>query len=432
MVGLVGIGVGPSNLSLAALAEPVQDLRAVFFEARPEFRWHPGLLDDEAMMQTSYLKDLVTLVDPTSRFSFLSFLHRTGRLYRFVVADPPHVSRIEFEQYLRWTAQQLPTVHFGARVRSVAFECGVFVVRTADREPVLAENVVLGTGLTPSVPDCALHLSEEEPDDLVHSHHFDLRRPDVTGRRVLVVGGGQSGAELFLRLTRTGDGAPGEVTWLSSRPNFLPLDDTPFTNELFFPPYVRHFHALPGGQRQRALAQQRFASDGIDADTLTLIYRRLYALDFLSAPAPRYRLLPGHRLVGLTRRPTGGFDAVAARPGGREVLRADVVLLCTGYRNTAPDCLAPLAGRIPRGADGYQVGLDFSVEWQGPRDRRIYVQNAARHSHGVADPNLSLAAWRSAVILNSVVGRRVYDVDDCSGAIRWPHDRPADTKEVLR
>jgi lysine N6-hydroxylase len=29
----------------------------------------------------SYLKDLVTLVDPTSRYSFLNFLVREGRIY---------------------------------------------------------------------------------------------------------------------------------------------------------------------------------------------------------------------------------------------------------------------------------------------------------------------------------------------------------------
>jgi lysine N6-hydroxylase len=29
---------------------------------------------------------------------------------------------------------------------------------------------------------------------------------------------------------------------------------------------------------------------------------------------------------------------------------------------------------------------------------------------GVADPNLSLMAWRSAIIANSLLGRQVYDV----------------------
>jgi len=35
---------------------------------------------------------------------------------------------------------------------------------------------------------------------------------------------------------------------------------------------------------------------------------------------------------------------------------------------------------------------------------RVYVQNAERHSHGVGAPDLGLAAWRSAVILNDLTG----------------------------
>jgi lysine N6-hydroxylase len=416
---LVGIGVGPSNLSLAALADRVPGLRAAFLESRPTFRWHPGLLDNDALMQTSYLKDLVTPVDPTSRYSFLSFLREHGRLYRFMVANPPHVSRIEFEQYYRWVADQLASVRFGARAESIELRNGLFTVRTAS-ETLYARSVVLATGRTPTIPDCARPWLGA---DVLHASDYDLIAPHVAGRRVVVVGGGQTGAELFLRLVRAGTSGPREITWCSSRPNFLPLDDTPFTNELFFPNYVAHFRALPGARRQVALAQQRLASDGIDTGTLTELYRRLYALDFLGEPRLRYRLLPGHRLVDLTRGPDG-LEAVAEGDGGgREAIGADVVILCTGFDYTPPACLAPLAHRIRRTDAGYRVADDFAIDWDGPADRRIYIQNAARHTHGIADPNLSLAAWRSAVIVNSVCGRPVYDVAGGSAAIQWPHDK---------
>jgi lysine N6-hydroxylase len=415
---LVGVGLGPANLSLAALADPVRQLRAVFFEAQPDFRWHPGLFDVNALIQTSYLKDLVTPIDPTSRYSFLHFLHQTRRLYRFVVANPAHVSRVEFEQYYGWVAAQLPNVRFSARVESIDFHGDEFAVRAAGRT-TFARSVVLGTGLTPRVPECARPLLG---GDILHASDFDLIVPQVTDRRVVLVGGGQTGAELFLRLVQCGRGGPREIVWLSSRPNFLPLDDTPFTNELFFPNYVRHFRDLPPDERRRTLERQRLASDGIDAGTLAQVYQRLYTLDFLAEPGLGYRLLPGHRLVDLAKR-SDGVDVVAERTGGqRETLSADVVVLCTGFAYERPACLAPLADRIAWTADGYRVRADFSIEWDGPTDRRIYVQNAARHSHGIADPNLSLAAWRSAVIVNSICGRSVYDVDDCSSAVAWPDD----------
>ncbi|MGY3683438.1 lysine/ornithine N-monooxygenase [Streptomyces sp. TE33382] len=38
----------------------------------------------------------------------------------------------------------------------------------------------------------------------------------------------------------------------------------------------------------------------------------------------------------------------------------------------------------------------------------VYVQNAERHTHGVGAPDLGLAAWRSATILNNLTGTDPY------------------------
>ncbi|MEU1851316.1 hypothetical protein ABZ499_19070 [Streptomyces sp. NPDC019990] len=72
--------------------------------------------------------------------------------------------------------------------------------------------------------------------------------------------------------------------------------------------------------------------------------------------------------------------------------------------------MAPLDTRLRRDSGMLVVGDDFSVAWDGPAENRIYLQNGARHSWGVADPNLSLLAWRSAVILNSMLGETRYPV----------------------
>ena len=63
---LAGIGVGPFNLSLAALADGLPELRWAHFESRPAFSWHPGLMIDGATLQVPFLADLVSLADPAS------------------------------------------------------------------------------------------------------------------------------------------------------------------------------------------------------------------------------------------------------------------------------------------------------------------------------------------------------------------------------
>jgi len=53
--GAVGVGVGPFNLSLAALLAPFTGFRVRFFDKTADFQWHPGLLFPEATIQVSYL-----------------------------------------------------------------------------------------------------------------------------------------------------------------------------------------------------------------------------------------------------------------------------------------------------------------------------------------------------------------------------------------
>jgi lysine N6-hydroxylase len=61
---VVAVGCGPFNLGLAALATGVDGLGLAVFEDRPEFTWHRGLMFGDAMLQVSFLADLVSLVEP--------------------------------------------------------------------------------------------------------------------------------------------------------------------------------------------------------------------------------------------------------------------------------------------------------------------------------------------------------------------------------
>jgi hypothetical protein len=103
---LVGVGFGPSNLGLAiAVAERAGPaLTARFVERQERFGWHRGMLIDGTVMQVSFLKDLVTLRNPASEYSFLSYLHERGRLVDFINYGSPFPTRIEFHDYLEWAA----------------------------------------------------------------------------------------------------------------------------------------------------------------------------------------------------------------------------------------------------------------------------------------------------------------------------------------
>ena len=125
----VGIGCGPSNLSIASLLHGQAEVRSIFFDMKPEFSWHSGMLLPDASLQVSLFKDLVTLADPGNRFSFISYLHVHGRLLRFLNARFDQLSRVEFADYLRWAAHANENIHFGERVENVDFDGGFILVR---------------------------------------------------------------------------------------------------------------------------------------------------------------------------------------------------------------------------------------------------------------------------------------------------------------
>ena len=112
---LVGIGFGPSNLAMAiAVAEHNQATRpgeppltARFLERQASFGWHRGMLIDDATMQVSFLKDLATLRNPGSDFTFLRFLHERGRLIDFINHKTLFPLRAEFHEYFDWAAARV-------------------------------------------------------------------------------------------------------------------------------------------------------------------------------------------------------------------------------------------------------------------------------------------------------------------------------------
>ena len=192
---VLGIGVGPFNLGLAALAEPIAELDAVFWDARPHFSWHPGLMLDDATLQVPFLADLVTMADPTSRWSFLAWLKATDRLYPFYLREDFHPLRREYSDYCRWVADQLLSVQWGRRVVAVEHDGEAYRARSADGGVVRARRLVLGVGSTPSLPGC---LAGMQDDRIVHTADYLPSRDRLRrSRRITVLGSGQSAAEVY-------------------------------------------------------------------------------------------------------------------------------------------------------------------------------------------------------------------------------------------
>ena len=150
---VIGVGIGPFNLGLAALLDGVARRRRPLLRRTRAVRLASGMLLADVEVQVPFLADLVTLADPTSPHSFLAYLHDCGRLYRFYFHERWHVLRREFDAYYRWVAARLARLRFGARVEAVRPRPGGgWSVDARRRREHRARAVVLGVGSVPAVP----------------------------------------------------------------------------------------------------------------------------------------------------------------------------------------------------------------------------------------------------------------------------------------
>ncbi|MFD0040149.1 lysine N(6)-hydroxylase/L-ornithine N(5)-oxygenase family protein [Streptomyces anulatus] len=424
---LLGVGAGPFNLSLAALADGVPGLRTAFHEQRAAFHWHPGLLIEGATLQVPFLADLVSLVEPTSPWSYLNYLKIRRRLFPFYFAEHFHIHRTEFDDYLRWVSTELPATRFGHRVDTVAWDPGqdAFAVEFTRLGPdgetrttglTHARNLALGVGTAPHVPEPLRELVQDPAAAVLHSaDYLSQRNRLLAARHITVVGSGQSGAEVLLDLLRSRpEGAEG-LTWLARTPAFAPMEYSKIGLEQFTPDYTRYFHGLPQATRDRLLPRQWQLYKGVSGDTLGDIHDELYRRS-LGGGWPDVTLTPGIEVTGAAVTEAGRIE-LGVEHGQQEArgrLVTDAVVLATGYRERPVDLLlAALDPYVVRDEAGRpQVDAAQRLVLAPEITGSVFVQNAERHTHGVGTPDLGLAAWRSAVIVNALTGKEFYPLPE--------------------
>jgi L-ornithine N5-monooxygenase len=408
---LAGIGFGPSNLALAiALREQSPSVDVLFLEKQPRFGWHRGMLIEGTTMQVSFLKDLATMRNPSSEFSFLNYLKAKDRLVDFINHKTMFPSRVEFHDYLEWAAARFASqVEFNSEVVAVrpvvtdgaVVACDVTVRRGGDPDRLVtrrARNLAVATGLEPRLPD-----GLTAGPRIWHTRDLMDRLPELgQPRRLLVVGAGQSAAEaadfLHQRFPRT------EVCAVFTKYGYTPADDSPFANGIFDPAAVDHFYGASDDVKRMLMAYHSSTNySAVDLDVINALYRRVYQEKV--SGEQRLRVMNVSRVVELAEQPGLVRTVVEFLPTGeRTVLDADVVVCATGYRSGDPlALLGELGEHCLRRDDGsLRVERDYRLATTDDVRCGIYVQGATEHTHGISSTLLSNTAVRAGEIARSL------------------------------
>ncbi|MGW7439108.1 lysine N(6)-hydroxylase/L-ornithine N(5)-oxygenase family protein [Streptomyces sp. NPDC054849] len=422
----IGIGFGPSNVAMAiAVSEHnarvggPDAISARFFEQQPNFGWHRGMLIDDATMQVSFLKDLVTLRNPASEFSFLCYLKSNGRLIDFINHKNLFPLRVEFHDYFEWAAAKVDDM--------VSYAHEVVGVTPVTRDGVVeyldvtvrsgeglarhrARNLVVGTGLRPVMPD-----GVERTDRVWHNSDLLTKVDALEGSapsRFVVVGAGQSAAENVAYLHRRFPEA--EICAVFSRYGYSPADDSGFANRIFDPAAVDDYFTAPESIKRRLMDYHGNTNYSVvDIDLIDDLYRQMYQEKVLGTE--RLRFLNVSRLTDVKETPAKVHATVQSLVTGEETpLDADIVVFATGYRPADPlGLLGEVADRCLRDEEGrVRVERDYRIATDAGLRCGIYVQGGTEHTHGITSSLLSNTAVRVGEILDSLLGRSLKPVSD--------------------
>jgi len=406
---IAGIGIGPFNLGLAALAQSRTKLKSIFFDQNDSFNWHPGMLLSGTKLQVPFHADLVTLADPRSPFSFLSFLQAKDSLFRFTIREVHYPFRKQYNAYCRWVADQLKNLRFNLRCLSISYDRGknyymiqVISSRTNRKKTYLARRIVIGVGTKPYMPECL----EPGLKNAFHSENYLLNKSLLNNcNRITIIGSGQSAAEIFDDLISTGK----YLYWITRSVRYFPLDYSKFSLEMTSPDYIDHFYSLTQKVKDNILALQSGLYKGINSELINTIYEKLYESSLDNPVNSKYHLNPNCRLVKAECDGSKILCSLEHNESGQRFQHStDALIMATGYCYRTPTFLDPLKEYIFWDDQGrYSVRRNYSIDL----NNTIFIQNGELHTHGFNAPDLGMGPYRNSIILNSILGKEVFRIE---------------------
>jgi L-ornithine N5-oxygenase len=377
---LIGVGFGPSNLALAiALQErgPSQgELDVLFLDKQADYRWHGNTLVTQSELQISFLKDLVTLRNPTSPYSFVNYLKHHGRLVDFINLGTFYPCRMEYNDYLRWVAGQFTEQsRYGEEVLTIEpvlhnhqVEALRVISRDSEGQQLVrtARSVVVSAGGTPRIPE-AFKALKGDSRVFHHSQYLSqmAKQPCVNNQpmSIAIIGGGQSAAEAFIDLN----------------------------TDLVF--------QQNSAERERLVNEYHNTNYSVvDIDLIERIYGIFYRQKVSGIARHAFRTLTTVESATATER---GIElAVRNNATGEVTVRLyDAVVLATGYeRQMHRKLLAPLEEYL----GDFEVDRNYKLITDERCKAGLYMQGFCQASHGLSDTLLSVLPVRADEIAGSL------------------------------
>jgi len=407
---LIGVGFGPSNIALSITLEEKchtdnKSMDVLFLEKQASFAWHPNMLLKDADMQISFLKDLATPRNPSSKYTFLNYLHSKGRLQSFTNLKTFFPSRYEFNDYLTWCASHFDHIcEYNREVTSItpvlheedSQNVQLLKVNSKDvngnEQEYLTRSIVIAVGGYGFIPDSFKHVKNDSR--VFHSSTYlkELNKQKNL-EKVAVIGAGQSAAEIFMDLYS--NQVP-NIDLITRSWAFKPSDDSPFVNEIFNPEFTDYVFNNSTDKRAELAAEYKSTNYAApDLDLIQQIYNVFYEQQVIDKHP--HSLLRGYEVSNAELTEEGVTLKINdLNNSGTSINNTyDAVILATGYlRNTHEKLLAP----VKRYMSDYTIERNYNIVSDEGFQPIVFLQGCCESTHGLSDTLLSNLSVRTEEI----------------------------------
>ncbi|KAJ2991154.1 hypothetical protein HDV02_003936 [Globomyces sp. JEL0801] len=421
------VGFGPAGLSIAIALDACKDhnLKVGFIEKQKEFKWHGGMLLDNAVMRISFMKDLATLRDPTSPFTFLNYLHKNNLLVDFINVGSMNPFRVQYDQYLRWVAVHFEELCFYdeevIKVEPVLKDSEIVQMvdvtsRTSSGEYIVrrTRNLIIAAGGKPNIP--AQFLNQDnlyKSEKIIHSSQFLTSPLTKKAVKAAVIGAGQSAAENFNELSQNEQNS---VSLVFRDRCLRCVDDSPFVNEVFNPSSTDSYFEMAADSRFTVFETSKNTNYAVvEPEKLQEIYQMLY-LQKITGKGNRCEIVPSSSIEAVTVEENSKCSLtlknVLDPTKNSQLEDLDLIVLATGYtkaeyKNILEPLLhyfVPVPGQVV-----HKLSRNYQLETVNGFQVPIFLQGYCEETHGISDTLLSVTSIRGMEVVQAILNHLHYN-----------------------
>ncbi|MBX9497560.1 SidA/IucD/PvdA family monooxygenase [Yersinia enterocolitica] len=419
---LIGIGFNVSNVGLAiSLKEKKVDISTLFIESGVNSMWQPNMLIPGTDIQNSPHRDLITPINPRSKYTFINYLFEHDRLFEYFNLGLSHPFRTEYSRYIKWCADDFShNVIYNETVDSITIDdetingIRLYKLTTISGREFFAKNIAIGTGREINIPNEFKNINNKRVFHLT-SYVSSLKNLSALDKfDVAVIGTSQSAIEIVLDIKKCYPNS--HVTNISRGFGYKLKDTSPFSYEVYYPEFIDFFYNLDKSQKKEVSHQLRSTNySAVDSDVLHELYNGMY----------EDRIVNNERVCLLRNKVIDSVVDYGSRidlsisdkyKDETKLLSFDFVILATGFKDyefSNDTCVTiPLLNNLDymfKNDDGnYNISRDYKLNPVCRNDAikvgNIYLNGLCESTHGLGDAgSISSVSIRANAIALSIV-----------------------------